>query len=142
MTRRIVTSALFVAVTLGVAGLADATSRYKRAVYKTRVHRGVTQVQARFRGGWGARWIPVAVRGSRVIQERASGVGPVFVVRNANGTHSIKGLNWKTGARWWAKSTGRRRPVILSAGRYGVRFKVGKRYYSTHRGRVRGPFRR
>jgi hypothetical protein len=143
MPRKSIKVVVLVAVfSVGGSAAADATSRYKRSVYSTRVVRGVTQVQAKNRGAWGARWITVAPKGYVVVQEVACGVGPVFVIRSRTGSYSLKALNWKNGSRLWSKHTARVRPSVLSAGSYGVRFRVGKKYYSTHHGRVSGPFRR
>ena len=124
------------------SGSSDATSRYKRSVYSTRTVRGVTQVQAKNRGAWGARWITVATKGHVVVQEMACGVGPVFVIKSSTGRYSLKAINWRNGGILWSKDTGKVRPLILTAGSYGVRFRVGKRFYLTHQGRVRGPFSR
>ncbi len=140
--KSIKTLILMAVFSMVASGSADATSRYKRSVYSTRVVRGVTQVQAKNRGAWGARWITVAQKGHVVVQELACGVGPVFVIRSRTGRYSLKALNWKTGGRLWSKYTGKVRPRILSAGSYGVRFRLGNKYYTTHQGRVRGPFRR
>ncbi len=140
--KSIQTLILFAVFSMVGTATADATSRYKRSVYSTRVVKGVTQVQAKNRGAWGARWITVAQKGQGVVQEKACGVGPVFVIRSRTGHYSLKALNWKNGGRLWSKSTGKVKPSLLSAGSYGVRFRVGKQYFSTHHGRVSGPFRR
>ena len=138
LPRRLTTH--FALTTLLLIGPAWASSSYKNAQYPSRVKNGVIEVQAPSHGDWGPRWIAVAPRDWTLVQELACGVGPVFVVKDKQGNYTIRALQWNNGGTLWTRSTAKVQPRLLSAGSFGVRFQVGKQFFSTHQGTVSGPF--